>query len=374
MRDKVPEQKKIKILYIVSSLVRSGPIVVLYNIIKNLDFEKFEPFILTFREEKLINMMDDFLKINGLTILYESIKIPFCKNKINKILEKIEPNIVHSNGLSADFINMASSKNGQMKITTLHNTLYGHYSYIWGVRGNFVSYFHHFILLHMDKIIACSENVEKNLKKNKFESVKILNGITPNYVNTNKVMSKINFQLNKRQTIIFVGSIDYRKNVQRMINAFKASIASEKYDLLIVGDGDLKYALENKNKKNASVYFCGFVDNPIELIRNSKFLILPSYYEALPVVILESLSQGVPVLLSDIPPHRSIFKLSDKNIGILFELSNQKMVEMFNKLNTLEIADKIKENCQELYNKYFTGELMSCNYMKLYNSILIHDK
>ena len=44
--------KKIRICYLVSSLANEGPVNVIYNIVKYIDFSRFEVSIVTFIPEK----------------------------------------------------------------------------------------------------------------------------------------------------------------------------------------------------------------------------------------------------------------------------------------------------------------------------------
>lgn len=52
--------EKKRICYLVSSLCNEGPVNVMYNIIKNIDFLKFEVSIITFVPEKETTRMHDF--------------------------------------------------------------------------------------------------------------------------------------------------------------------------------------------------------------------------------------------------------------------------------------------------------------------------
>ena len=51
---------RIKITYLVSSLVNEGPVNVLYNIIKHIDFKKFDVSVITLIPEKKNTRIDDF--------------------------------------------------------------------------------------------------------------------------------------------------------------------------------------------------------------------------------------------------------------------------------------------------------------------------
>ena len=46
--------KKIKVCYVISSLSNQGPPNVLYNIVKYMDFSRFDVFIITMVEEQKI--------------------------------------------------------------------------------------------------------------------------------------------------------------------------------------------------------------------------------------------------------------------------------------------------------------------------------
>ncbi len=40
-----------KICYVISTLQKTGPVIVLYNLVKNLDRTRFEPYIITLSKE-----------------------------------------------------------------------------------------------------------------------------------------------------------------------------------------------------------------------------------------------------------------------------------------------------------------------------------
>ena len=56
-----------------------------------------------------------------------------------------------------------------------------------------------------------------------------------------------------------------------------------------------------------------------EIVRCAGLFVLPSDLEGLPLVMLEAMQEGIPVLASDIPPHQ---QLIGSNRGLLFEAGN----------------------------------------------------
>ena len=54
----------LKILYIISTLEKTGPVNVLFDIIQNIDRNKFEPVILTLSKEKKNSIKSKFENLN----------------------------------------------------------------------------------------------------------------------------------------------------------------------------------------------------------------------------------------------------------------------------------------------------------------------
>ena len=91
--------QKIRILYLVSRLRRVGPIFQLYNIIKNLDRDRFIPQIITLSPEVQISLIDSFRNIN---VQCHTIGLPsitgmvFGPKKIRKILQRHPADLIHA--------------------------------------------------------------------------------------------------------------------------------------------------------------------------------------------------------------------------------------------------------------------------------------
>lgn len=110
--------------------------------------------------------------------------------------------------------------------------------------------------------------------------------------------------------ILFVGTLQPRKNIERLIEAFSKLSSNETKDdnlsLVIVGkkgwmyegilESPKKYGVENK------VRFLDFVvDKDISsLYKNALCFVMPSLYEGFGLTILEAMSYGCPVITSNI--------------------------------------------------------------------------
>ncbi len=105
---------------------------------------------------------------------------------------------------------------------------------------------------------------------------------------------------NSKPKLIFVGSIDKRKNILALVDA--ANKCQELYDeFLIIGGGPLETELKEAIRKNNKIHYLGRVHNEAvaPLIASCDLLVLPSLFDGWGAVVNEALSQGTRVLCSD---------------------------------------------------------------------------
>lgn len=104
--------------------------------------------------------------------------------------------------------------------------------------------------------------------------------------------------------LLYLGVLIPRKGVEDLLEAFirlQEKELGKKLQLLVAGTGVLEDSLRKKVrdlKLEDQVIFCGWVDGKKkeQLLLNSQCLVLPSYYEGLPVALLEAMSYGLPVI------------------------------------------------------------------------------
>lgn len=137
----------------------------------------------------------------------------------------------------------------------------------------------------------------------------IYNGIDTDYFNPDKVEGdyyRNKFGLNSNDIVIcFVGRLSEEKhpeNVIELANLFKRE-GGERYHFFMAGSGD-KYGeifqLIEKYNLNQRVFLLGELDDVRKLLKDSDILYLCSEIEGLPIVVLEAMSMGVPVVASNV--------------------------------------------------------------------------
>jgi glycosyltransferase involved in cell wall biosynthesis len=106
--------------------------------------------------------------------------------------------------------------------------------------------------------------------------------------------------------LLFVGRLRIRKGVGVLLSAMSRLVPDHpSIRLLIAGDGEQRHSLERMRRRYAleqHVHFLGRCA-PAEvgsLLRGARALVVPSIYEGMPLVVLEAMGHGVPVVASGV--------------------------------------------------------------------------
>jgi glycosyltransferase involved in cell wall biosynthesis len=97
---------------------------------------------------------------------------------------------------------------------------------------------------------------------------------------------------------LFVGRLVEQKGVDILLAAW-AALESPRPYLVIVGDGPLRGNLEEKATAlslNDCVRFMGAVEDAGSCYRCADALVMPSRFEGMPLVLLEAMSAGLPIV------------------------------------------------------------------------------
>lgn len=135
---------------------------------------------------------------------------------------------------------------------------------------------------------------------------KVSLGVTDFLIQPNKQdLEKLNIS---KPYFIFVGTLEPRKNLKRLLEAYSqlSSDTIKKYDFVIVGGkgwgGENIKQLVKSLGLDHHVKVLGYINDEslVSLYRYARFLAIPSLYEGFGLPILEAMSFGTPVLTSNI--------------------------------------------------------------------------
>ncbi len=297
----VEETSKSKVIFILPYLYPGGAERALITLMHNLDRAKFEPELIALkRGGKLEGNLDPSIKYHSFkntTLLKSFFNLLICLKHMNPDI--IVTTMVHSNFLvmllkpffpkvrfiireavvPSSILNKHKKKSPILKI--LYRILYPKAHKVLSPSQDIIYEFSTLIGLDTDKNHTVLYNqvdtdaISDDLKNIGYPT-------TPN-----------------KGTVKFVcaGRLHYQKGYDRLINAlmdFKGN-----WTLVILGEGEelntLKDLVKNNSLEN-NIHFIGHVHNPCKIIAASDCLLLPSRWEGMPNVVLESLACGTQVI------------------------------------------------------------------------------
>lgn len=182
-----------------------------------------------------------------------------------------------------------------------------------------------------DGIICISESIANSIREKYSRDVTVIpNGVTiPEILQTEDTLRK--YGLDRGKYILAVGRFVPEKGFHDLINAFNHfqtlnskpqpsnfRLLTGNWKLVIVGKADHedRYSLDLKERagKNNNIVLTGFLTGvPLqEVYSHAGLFVLPSYYEGLPIVLLEAMSYGLSCIASDIPANKNVGLLEDR--------------------------------------------------------------
>lgn len=136
--------------------------------------------------------------------------------------------------------------------------------------------------------------------------------IIPNGIDLDKYKQGERQNLTGNKRILYIGRLEKRKAVKKLIEAFALLHHWHKnYQLDIIGDGPERTRLEDyvRQEKIGNVNFLGFVDEvqKIKLLQESDVFSSPAMYgESFGIVLLEAMASGCVVVCGNNPGYESV--------------------------------------------------------------------
>ena len=160
------------------------------------------------------------------------------------------------------------------------------------------------------------------------------------------VFKKFKYKKKSENYILNIGRLSKQKNQKFLINAFiKIQKKYTNLSLIILGEGEMKYELSNLVKANnlsKKILFLNHVSKPLEIIKNSKCVIVSSLWEDPGFVMIESAALKKPIICSNCPNGPIEFFSKGKS-GFLFKSNDEKsFLHTFDKFMNINKKLKLK--------------------------------
>ncbi len=281
--------------------------------------------------------------------------LPIFAFKYKKILKDKNIKISLSFLTRSNYVNIIAKFFGSKAKTIISERSY--FSFVYGDKNlnSFINKKLVSLYRFANIATANSKGSALDLERNyKIKNIKVIyNPIDIEKINALK-SEKIDL-LKKRFTLITIGRLVKEKNHSLIIDAIK----DIDVDLWIIGDGELKYELEEKIKSLSiedRVFLLGREENPYKFLDKADAFVFASNYEGFPNVLIEALACKLPVISTDclsgpreiLAPNTEYKNLEDIEVaeyGVLTPVGN---------LNSLKKAINLIKNNAKLREEYIS--------------------
>lgn len=263
------------------------------------------------------------------------------------------PDIVHIQAIGPSLLTPLAKLMGLKVVITNHGPDYNRQK--WGNLAKFVLRLGEKLGgLYANEVIVISAIIGDIVHKRCHRQFNLIpNGVTlPQRNEKSDFLTQIRAERGKY--ILAVARFVPEKGLHDLINAFKLMLGD--YKLVIAGDADHETHYSENLRQMAQhdrIILTGYITGePLnQLYSQARLFVLPSYHEGMPIVLLEAMSYGLPVLVSDIPANKEL-KLPDERYfrcGDVDDLKDRMVLLLGNALTEKE-RQGIREHIAEKYD------------------------
>jgi len=227
-----------------------------------------------------------------------------------------------------------------------------------------------------DKIIAINRAEVRRLinywKVPKEKIVYIPNGVDTNFF---KPLSNVKKSDN---IVLFVGNLVKDKGVDLLLKAFikcRKRLKNQNLKLVIIGEGYMRHVLEKVVKEVGlvdSVKFLGRLSHEelVKIYNMATVTVLPSRKEGLPLVPLESMACGTPVIATATEGTRDI--ITHGVDGLLVPIGDvEKLAEAIcTVVSNSELRDQMGKNARKKVEEKFSWKIVKEKLKEVYMSLV----
>ncbi len=286
--------------------------------------------------------------------------------------KKLHPDILHIHAIGPSLFTPLAKSLGMKVVVTHHGPDYMRKK--WSLPAKlFLKFCERIGMTSADGIIAISKNISEDIKDRfKRTAVVLPNGIdAPDITHTEETLIK--FGLQKEKYILAVGRFVPEKGFHDLLSAYAIGRFGD-LKLVIAGSADHEdnYSLSLKKMAGQThgVVLTGLLTEQSlrELYSHAALFVIPSYYEGLPIVLLEALSYGIKCIASDIPSNRNI-QLNDDRFFKPGDIKS--LAAKIREIVDLKWNDQDRQNqIKMIYNSY-NWKLIAEKTLKFYNNLVL---
>jgi glycosyltransferase involved in cell wall biosynthesis len=312
--------KKVKIFRIITKLNIGGSSIHSVLLTAHLDKDLYQSILIRGNQEKEGGTLDDLIHSKGVKPLVipemvreiSPIKDLIASWKLYRLMKIEKPEIVHTHSSKAGTLGRLAAKIAGVPL--IIHTFHGHVfkGYFGNLKSKIFIIVERLLALITTKIITVCPAQRKEIlnfkiaNSNKIIFIYLGLELTP-FLSCNHYKGELRKELGIQDSSPVVGVVARLvrvKGIDYFLRAVKeVSKHKPRVKFLIVGDGELRFELENLVRKlgiEENVLFLGFRRDLVKIYADLDLVVLSSLNEGLPVSIIEAMASGKPVIATDV--------------------------------------------------------------------------
>lgn len=203
-------------------------------------------------------------------------------------------------------------------------------------------------LFQKSRSVIVLSDIERNLLKENFNYSDTI--VLPNSVDVSIYGSKSIREMQAIPRLLYLGRIEENKGVNELIVALNRLKCDLDFNFVLCGTGTLlQHCVGECNKILGSNFeYKGVVsgDEKNAIIRDADLFILPSYFEGLPMALLETMAAGVVPIVTNVGSMRAIIKHGVNGLHVEKQNSNDLYEKLKYILSNPNQYQKMSNNAQ----------------------------
>lgn len=294
-----------------------------------------------------------------------------CTLATRRLIRKINPDIVHGQGTERDCA-MEAVHSGYPNVLTIHGNMRVHatrdeqkgskyYKMAAALEGH--------CLKRTQGVVAIS-----TYTKELVEPLTPRTWILPNAVD--RRYFKVQPEPDARPRILFVGAIGERKNPIGLIKACEPLLRSGECTIAFAGDGDENspYWKEFKSLLGTlpGLELLGFISRDAlgEELRRAALVVLPTFEDNCPMVVLEAMAAGVPVAASRVGGVPDL--IQHEVDGLMFDPGKPEQIResLTRLLRDTDLRTRIARSGNQTAWNRFHPKIVAQKHLEIYQEVL----
>lgn len=294
--------------------------------------------------------------------------------KIRKLIKSLNVDIVHGQGTERD-CSLAAVMSGFPNVLTIHGNMRVHASrpeHQGSLYYKMAAMLESFCLRRTKGVVAISRYTDELVK-----SLCCKTWLLPNAVDQRFFHISLSSRIIPR--ILFVGSLDERKNPLGLLRACEPLLRQGLCTLAMAGkfhaESSYGEQVMNLAKNLPGIEFLGFMDRDslAKEFSRSSLLVLPTFEDNCPMVILEAMAAGLPVAASNVGGVPDL--VQNGSTGLMFDPNSEE--EIRSVIESL-IRDPYKSSTFGLAGRsyaleHFHPKVIAEEHIKIYREVLGDD-